>query len=184
MPSHSLPTVSLIDPLDEEFLSEHTIHRATEEQSDQHQLYNYWNFHIQKGYQKHKGGCIPAALKAFQEGVKVGLLIMNLKQNEDCDFNAMDLIYTASHNLAACYNKLGHASKGETILDQTYQLIVKQCGNDQLTQSKRLEALTTLDKSLFSLISQRAYMGNLINIHKLIKDTERFAVSVVNSISC
>jgi hypothetical protein len=168
---------------DEDISSANVASKKSNPIDEEQRLYAYWNFYITQGYRKHKEGCVKGAITAFQEGIRIGHLLLKLSHQNAQQFSAIDLLHTAAHNLAACYNQMGCASRGESLLHSIYQLVTEECDNPVTSKANRLEALTVLDKSLFSLISQRAYMGKVSNVHQLIKDTETLAERVSESLN-
>ncbi len=141
-------------------------------------LYSYWCYYAEKGRSCHEQSSTKRALEAFQECIRISKLLLHCVNNKTREISGIELMFIASHNLAACHNQLHQASLGEIVLRELHTQIIDLCESLKNPRDLRLEALSVLDRSLFSLTSQLAYMGRLSEIHGLIENTETFADKV------
>lgn len=141
-------------------------------------LRSHLQYHADRGRQYHSKGAIKRAAESFNECIRISQQLLLSKHYQDQESSGIELLFIASHNMAACCNLLASAQQGEDILHQLYQQVITLCGDPSLTKGLRLEALAVLDKCLFSLASQMAYIGKYSEIQALITRTESFAENV------
>jgi hypothetical protein len=145
---------------------------------EEERLRSHLHYYANRGRQYHNKGAIKKAADSFAECIRISKLLLFSNQRKGSELSGIELLFMASHNMAACCNQLRSASHGETILRELYVQVVSLCDGCHLSRQTRLEALSVLDKSLFSLASQMAYMGQTSEIQELIYKTESFAENV------
>ena len=145
---------------------------------EEERLRAHIHYHANRGRQYHSKGALKKAADSFAECIRISKLLLLSNNHKTNELSGIELLFMASHNMAACCNQLRDARQGETILRELYTQVVSLCDSQQYNQAVRLEALSVLDKSLFSLASQMAYMGKASGIQTLIAKTEAFADSV------
>jgi hypothetical protein len=89
--------------------------------------------------------------------------------------SGISLFYLSSHNLAASLNTQYKALEAKNILFDLHEQLIKVCTDSKMPTKLRLEALSYLDKSLFSLSSQLAYINEVDTIYALLLRTEKIA---------
>lgn len=136
-------------------------------------LRSRWYEYAEQAHKLNKQGQHRECIKLFERCIDISLNLITADKYSTT--NAVSLYYYSSHNLAACYNQIQKAKQGETLLRNVYEFIVLVCQNKALPRELRLDALASLDKSLFSLSAQLAYMGKTAGIHPLIRETEKIA---------
>jgi len=144
------------------------------------QLRSYWRHYAGKAHVLHKSGKVKQAARLFTQCIAIAkCLLHTTSQNKDHSgqeqSSGIALHYFASHNLAACLNQLELGTRAEHTLRHTYQTIIDLCEAPSIKYEVKLDALSILDKSLFSLTSQLAYLGKVDQIHTLIMQTDHFA---------
>ena len=138
-------------------------------------LRSHLQYYANRGRQYHSKGAIKLASQAFSECIRISKQLLLSPNYSSDELSGIELLFMASHNMAACCNQLRSASLGEKILRELYAIVVELCETEHYPRELRLDALAVLDKSLFSLASQMAYMGKLASIRQLIDGTESFA---------
>jgi hypothetical protein len=138
-------------------------------------LRSYWRHNAAKAHTLHKDGKIKHAAVLFTQCVSIASKLLNTKSSSEADQTGIELLYFSSHNLSACQNLLRQGTNAEDTLRHVYYTIVELCEAPDVTYETRLEALAVLDKSLFSLTSQLAYLGKAEQIHALIFVTDAVA---------
>jgi hypothetical protein len=157
--------------------------------NEEKKLRSYWRYYANKGKDFHNRGLLKQAVTAFDECHLISKLLLkslgshsqNCARPQHC--SGVELLFMSCHNLAACYNKLQLATNGENILRKFYSQIIDLCSNKSETRELRLEALSILDESLFSLASQLGYMGKTLEVRKLINQTCTFAQDFANDLN-
>ena len=139
------------------------------------QLRSYWLQNAAKAHTLHKNGNIKHAAVLFTQCVSIASKLVSTKSSNEAEQTGIELLYFASHNLSACQNLLRQGTNAEQTLRHVYYTIVELCEAPDVTYETRLEALAVLDKSLFSLTSQLAYLGKAEQIHALIFMTDAVA---------
>ncbi len=74
------------------------------------------------------------------------------------------------------------ANKAKETLLHAYQQCIWLCEHPDAARAIKLDALAVLDKSLFSLASQLAYMAQVESIQDLIIETDNFAQRIQNQL--
>ncbi|MGH1485965.1 MAG: hypothetical protein ACRBCI_07055, partial [Cellvibrionaceae bacterium] len=149
---------------------------------EEERLRSHIQYYANRGRQYHNKGALKKAADSFAECIRISKLLLLSNNYKTTELSGIELLFMASHNMAACCNQLREARQGEAILRELYTQVVSLCDSRHYSQSVRLEALSVLDKSLFSLASQMAYMGKASGIQELIAKTEAFADSVSKSL--
>lgn len=149
---------------------------------EEQRLRAHLQYYANRGRQYHAKGAIKKAAESFNECIRISRLLLLSKETNE-DHSGLELLFIASHNMAACCNQLQAASEGEKILRDLYRQVVNLCENTDYHRDIRLEALSVLDKSLFSLASQMAYMGQLEPLQALINYTESLAEKINNELN-
>lgn len=168
--------------LNKEDALEQTNNRSTKP-ANHDQLRSYWRYYAGKAHALHKNGKAKQAIKLFAQCISIANCLLH-KKIEHTQQSGIELHYFASHNLAACQNQLQLGTDAEHTLRQSYQTIINLCSEPKVHYETKLDALSVLDKSLFSLTSQLAYLGKIGEIHELIAQTDQFAektMSILNS---
>lgn len=140
-------------------------------------------YHTKRGHQYHSKGDIKQAAKSFNECIRISQKLLLSRHQQANESSGIELLFIASHNMAACCNLLASAKRGESILHALYTQLLKLCGHTSLSRNIRLEALSVLDKCLFSLASQMAYIGKYSEIQALIVHTEKLAEAISSDLS-
>jgi hypothetical protein len=144
--------------------------------ADSHdQLRSHWHHSATKAHTLHKNGHIERAVTLFTQCVSIASKLLHSKSPTQTEQSGIELLYFASHNLSACQNLLSQGTNAEHTLRHVYYTIVELCEAPNITYETKLDALSVLDKSLFSLTSQLAYLGKVEQIHPLILVTDAVA---------
>lgn len=144
--------------------------------ADSHdQLRSHWHHNSAKAHTLHKNGNIELATALFTQCVSIASKLLRSKSPNGTEQSGIELLYFASHNLSACQNLLRQGTNAEHTLRHAYYTIVELCEAQDITYDTKLDALAVLDKSLFSLTSQLAYLGKVEQIHALILVTDTVA---------
>ncbi|MFT6388434.1 MAG: hypothetical protein ACJAUP_001816 [Cellvibrionaceae bacterium] len=139
------------------------------------QLRYDWRHNADKAHSLHKNGKIKHATVLFTQCISIATKLLHTQSQNNPEQSGIELLYFASHNLAACQNLLRQGTNAEHTLRHVYQTIIELCEAPNIAYETKLEALAVLDKSLFSLTSQLAYLGKVEQIHTLIKMTDTLA---------
>jgi len=151
--------------------------------SQQSTLTQQWTHLMHKGTQCHKQGNTDAAARFFTRAVTLAQQSLyhccsDCTTTLNTDKNGAEMLYFASHNLSACYNDTRRSQEAEAVLTQSHQTIIDVAVNKRLPKTLRVDALATLDSSLFSLASQLGYLNKTADIYALIRTTEQTASAV------
>lgn len=146
------------------------------------QLRNYWRYYAARAHQFHKHGKISKAATLFSQCIQISDKLLHSPSKNDDRQSGIELFYFASHNLAACQNQLHQGTAAEHTLYTAYKTVIDLCENKQADNEVKLDALGILDKSLFSFISQLAYLGKVEPINAFIKKTDEFAEKMFSSL--
>lgn len=139
-------------------------------------LLNYCKSALDKGRQHHAKGLLDKAIFCFLEAVQLSYgLTSNNHTSHENPFAGIEMYYTASHNLASCYNQQNDWLRAEIILRNCHEKIISLAEDTNKSRELRLESLCVLKRSLFSLASQLAFMNKPSEIHELINHTETIA---------
>ena len=125
------------------------------------------------GSQCHQQRSFAQAIACFIKALKTSESLVTKSNSHP--LNGIEMAYSASHNLAACYNSCGKGMAGKQVLQRLHEQLMAITQHAQYSRGLRLNALAFLDKSLFSLASQLAYMNQVDSIHTIISDTEAIA---------
>ena len=145
---------------------------TTELYLEPNQLHACWQHYAEHGrHYKQQGHSLRAAEK-FSECIRISQLLIDSKASLKGGNSACELLYFSSHNLSACFNCLHRASEAELKLRSVYKVLFEVMADSDLSKTLRLEALAVMDRCLFSLCSQLAYMGKISKLYQLIERTE------------
>ncbi len=134
--------------------------------------YKKWEYYNHEGRRLHKTNNIEKATRYFEKAVTVSMEMKYFVPQHPDIYSGLYMSYMTVHNLAACYNRAHQCAKGKAILIHLHNELMTTIANRFNEKSLRLEALSIIDKSLFSLISQLAYLNDTKDIHSYIKETE------------
>lgn len=144
--------------------------------------YQQWQYFNAAAYQAHKQNKYAQATKHFQKSLSLSL---ELKENFfeiNTKKSGIELYYFSAHNLAACLNTQQKGIVAKDTLLALHNYLIELVTNQFKPRILRMEALSFLDKSLFSLSSQLAYLNKVENIHALITHTETIATTAANAL--
>lgn len=126
---------------------------------------------IEEGTQCHQAAEYQSSCEYFQAGVEISQMLLS---KQPCPaMIAMRVI--AGHNLSASYVAQGRNQFAESTLYAAHAEICALCQNDILKRCVRLEALSQLKTTLFSLTSQLGFMGKSVHLHEVITEAESIA---------
>jgi len=139
----------------------------------QKSLQKYWQYYSDKGRNFHTKGMLKEASHYFLESVRVAqaLIFDDIHRNPDGKYSGIEMLYIASHNLASCHNQQNDMAEGELVLRTCHREISELAINKKHSKALRLESLCVLERSLFSLASQLAFMNKPAQVHRLIDET-------------
>lgn len=135
------------------------------------QCYQWKNVNTQ-AHQAYQLKNYPLAAKYFAHSVEIS---KELKEYFFTDNSGIGMLYSSSHNLSACLNANKKSLEAKHVLLDLYEYLIEVITNRFKKNKIRIEALSYLDKSLFSLSSQLGYINEVENIHMLIRQTEKVA---------
>ena len=144
--------------------------------------YQQWKSYYQKGCQLHQLHRFTCAIHYFLRCFTIGNSLKDNASTMQLEINGIGMMFSASHNLAACHNAIGNNKKATEQLSKTHAYLMATATNTFKERALRMEALANLDKSLFSLSSQLAYENQVTKIHSLILETENVAASVAEEL--
>jgi hypothetical protein len=144
--------------------------------ADSHdQLRSFWYHNAVKAHKLHKNGEIKHAIVLFTQCVSIASKLLHTKSPNEAGQSGIELLYFASHNLSACQNIFHQGTNAEHTLRHVYYTITEFCESPEISYQTKLDALAVLDKCLFSLTSQLAYLGKADQIRSLIVVTDAIA---------
>ncbi|GAA6153092.1 hypothetical protein [Pseudoteredinibacter isoporae] len=126
---------------------------------------------IEEGTQSHHAADYQTSCQRFQAGIEISQMLL-----AQCPCPAMiTMRVIAGHNLSASYVAQGRNQYAENTLYATHEEICALCQDGRLQRCVRLEALSQLKTTLFSLTSQLGYMGKSEHLHDAITEAEAIA---------
>ncbi|ODS23220.1 hypothetical protein AB835_09995 [Candidatus Endobugula sertula] len=144
--------------------------------------YHQWEISNQHGCYFHQHKNFKHAVTHFKISISISKRIKENLPHLSHQKSGLEMLYISSHNLAACYNSEGQCTKATQTLEELHTCLMNISCHPNKIRALRLEALANLDKSLFSLCSQLAYMNRLNEIHEIIMQTECLADHVSNEL--
>ena len=135
--------------------------------------YLQWQKMNTQAYQAYSMKNYSLAAKHFSHSVEMS---KELKEYFFTDNSGISMLYSSSHNLSACLNANKKSLEAKHVLLELHEYLIEVITNRFKKNKIRLEALSHLDKSLFSLSSQLGYINEVENIHALIRRTETIAI--------
>ncbi len=133
-----------------------------------------WQFHQHQGYQYHQKSQYQKAVISFRTSQDIAWKLV-MADDKACSQDCWDMLFNASHHLAASYNSMGHNKQATDLLHHLHQHLLLVIADTFRQRAQRLCALAILDNTLFSLTSQLAYENRVTEIHKAIATTEALA---------
>jgi len=135
-------------------------------------LYKKWEYLNHEGRRSHKSNQIKHAIHYFEQAAQVSVYMRYFIPKHPEVYSGLYMAYMSNHNLAACYNSNQQCAKGKEVLLELHNNLMTITANRFNPKALRLEALAIIDKSLFSLVSQLAYLNDTSDIHSYIKETD------------
>ncbi len=161
-------------------------HQATLE-SNSPQAFTLWQSVMQKGHDAHQSGSYDNAFHYFAQAAEISAFLLKHHSQANRKNYAMALSLTemrvnACHNLAATAVGRGDCNTAEKILTALHEEITLLCKDSQCQRWLRLEALTSLKNTLFSLASYLAEQGRLDTLRAIVNRTEEEARNVARQL--
>lgn len=126
---------------------------------------------IDEGTKCHHAAEYGESCHRFQAGVEICQMILSHSPNPAM----VALRVIAGHNLSASYVALGNNHYAEKALHIVHNEICALCQDASQQRCVRLEALSQLQTTLFSLTSQLGHMGKSEALHETITEAEAIA---------
>lgn len=142
--------------------------------------YQQWQYFNAAAYQAHKQKKYAQATKHFEKSLSLSQELKEHFFEINTKKSGIELYYFSTHNLAACLNTQQKGIAAKDTLLKLHNYLIELITNQFKPRMLRVEALSFLDKSLFSLSSQLAYLNKVENIHTLITHTETIATTAAN----
>jgi hypothetical protein len=133
-----------------------------------------WSKYYSMGNSAHKQQQFTKAAAYFEKCIEICTEMLRQKLFKEGRLvkTLPEMLYQASHNLAACHNAMGRGLFAKNILTKLHNHFIHIAGCPNHTRSVRLDVLAHIDQSLFSLTSQLAYLNQVNEIHSIIVKTE------------
>lgn len=159
-------------------ITKNTLPADQQNTTDLSHKYSQWEKHIAQGYKNHSKREMAQAINNFSKSLALSEEVRECFFADPITKSGIAMMYSSSHNLAASLNTQHKALQAKHILLSFHEHLVEILLNPFKAKKLRFEALSYLDKSLFSVSSQLAYINEVENIHALILRTEEIATKV------
>jgi hypothetical protein len=141
-----------------------------------------WEQYYSQAYQAHRAKKITLAIDYFTKSLSISETLIDYFFDDYPANSGIAMMYSSSHNLSACLNIQHQALEAKRVLLAFHDRLIDILCNTFKPKPLRLEALAYLDKSLFSVTSQLAYINEVENIHAIILKTETVASNTAQKI--
>jgi hypothetical protein len=141
-----------------------------------------WEQYYSQAYQAHKAKKFTLARDYFSKSLAISEELIEHFFEDHSANSGIDMMYSSCHNLSACLNIQHQALEAKEVLLAFHDSLIDILRNTFKPKQLRLEALAYLDKSLFSVTSQLAYINEVENIHSVILKTESVASNTAQKI--
>ena len=144
--------------------------------------YQQWQRSNTAAYQAHKQKKYALAVEHFKKCFAISKALREHFFDLQTQKSGIELFYFSAHNLSACLNSQQQGVTAKETLLELHNYLIEITTNQTKPRLLRIEALSFLDKSLFSLSSQLAFLNKIESIHTLIQHTESIAVAASNGL--
>ncbi|MFT7388733.1 MAG: hypothetical protein ACI8VC_001988 [Candidatus Endobugula sp.] len=138
----------------------------------------FWDQYYSLGNKAHQRQQFIQAIAYFEKCITLCLNMLKKTPYTHHTKTLPCMLHQSSHNLAACHNALGHGLLSKQTLQELHEQLLRIVCCDQQPRASRLDALSSIDQSLFSLTSQLAYLNQVEEIHPVIIKTELIATTI------
>ncbi len=142
--------------------------------------YHQWQNINKQAYLAYNAENYSRAAAYFADSLTVSKALKERFFNNNENSSGIGMLYFSSHNLSACLNANQKSLEAKHVLLELHEYLIEVVTNRFKSKKLRIEALSYLDKSLFSLSSQLGYINEVENIHGLIRQTEEIATEAEN----
>ncbi len=144
------------------------------------QAYELWHNTMQKGHTAFSHQRYDDAFGYFAAAAEITAFLLehySQKPKADCQtsLSLTEMRVNACHNLAATAMASGNTDMSEKILFALHEEIATLCQDGQCQRWLRLDALTSLKNTLFSLVSHLGERGNITELRTIVRQTEEQA---------
>ncbi len=130
-----------------------------------------WRTLIENGSEQHREGNYRQSSEHFAAALEVAGIGLS---QQPCPA-LINMRVIAGHNFSAALSAAGDTHNAESVLLALHREISKLCADCKQQRCIRLEALSQLKTTLFSLVSQLGLMGKADSLHATINETEYLA---------
>ena len=136
-----------------------------------------WQQLIDQGAQAHQQQDFNKAFRLFGSAGEIASLLIEsgFKQPEPGHISPVTMLVTATHNSASSLCAQRQLDNAERVLSQLHGQIMALSLNPEATRAHRLDAVASLETTLFSLASLLGNCSRTETLHSLIEETERVA---------
>jgi tetratricopeptide (TPR) repeat protein len=142
----------------------------------------FWDQYYSLGNKAHKQKQFTKAISYFEKCIILCINILKEAPNTLHTKTLPCMLHQSSHNLAACHNASGHGLLAKKTLQELHEQLVRIACCGEQPRALRLDVLSSIDQSLFSLTSQLAYLNQVEEVHPIIIKTERVATTIAEQL--